>query len=390
MHIQKRTNRKKPFSVEFLDGLRPQGDGAVEWRDGNPGRVSTGLVARVEKSGIVSLYATYKVARAKKPPRRTFLARWDGKPNTLIDAKQRALALVENARLGVDPEPERDAPKVKEWKKDIAHYVPLFLEHGTKNAANFAPRLRDEIVSRWGDREPSELPEGEFLEILWAYVEDGKPARGRTLRDATRAFYNWLNERHRLRLHNPGNVGRQLAAALRQTANKYRAYTDNELAKVWKAADEWPQLRLAMLTGVRSDTIPKIRRDWINGETFNLVADPDAPQEVRKRVPPTLPVTPAIRELLDARPSDADPVFAKQPSNAAMNARAGTEQHVKALKKTTATRLAALGVQQDVIDYLQGHSLAGSRARYNTHRYIDEARDALLKYEHHLQDIINK
>lgn len=381
-----RKNRKVPFSVEFLDKLQPEGKSAVEWRDGKAGSVGSGLTARVEPSGVVSLYVTYKVARAGGRPRRTFLARWDGELQTLIDAQQRTAELVTKARAGVDPEPDRDKPKEPVRKKTIKDYVPLFLEHGTKNASNFGPRLRDEVVKRWGDLEPHELPEGEFLDILWAYVEDDKPARGRTLRDATRAFYNWLNERYRLRLHNPGNVGRQLAAALRKTSNKFRAWTDDELAAVWSAADEWPQLRLAILTGVRSDTIPKIRRSWVNTETFNLVEDPDAPQEVRKRVPPTLPVTPAIRELLDQREGH-DPVFDKQPNNAEMNAAAKTQQHIKSLKKTAATRLAALGIQQDVIDYIQGHSLAGSRARYNTHRYVEEARDALLKYEQHLFDI---
>lgn len=134
-----RTNRKKPFTVEFLDSLKPEGKSAVEYRDGKPGSVGTGLVARVERSGIVSLYCTYKVAKAGGGPRRTFLVRWDGREESLAMAKARTAELVTLARAGKDPEPEHAKPKVVARKKDIAYYVPLFLEHGTKNAANFGP-----------------------------------------------------------------------------------------------------------------------------------------------------------------------------------------------------------------------------------------------------------
>jgi hypothetical protein len=375
--LKRRKSRKKHLTDEVIAALKPERGKAYKVHDADP---RTGIVLRVQPTGTKSLYLMYTF---EGDHRQEHIGRWTPSNGLLRDARLRATVYKHDIESGIDPNPPPQKEESK-TKKTITDYVPLFLKHGTRNAQGFGPRLRDVVVKRWGDREPHELPEGEFHDLLGAVVEEGKNPRARTLRDATRAFYNWLNERYRLRLHNPGNVGRKLAAELRKATNKYRVYTDEELAAVWNAAEEWPQLRLAMLTGVRSDTIPKIRWDWVNDDTFNLVEDPDAPQETRKRVPPMLPITAGIGRIFDECSRDGDLVFDPQPSNRDMNAKAGTEQHIKALKKTTATRLASLGVAQDVIDYLQGHSLAGSHARYNTHRYVEEARAALEQYERHL------
>jgi hypothetical protein len=50
------------------------------------------------------------------------------------------------------------------------------------------------------------------------------------------------------------------------------------------------------------------------------------------------------------------------------------------LRRTVETRLAALGVPQEVRARLQSHGLGGIQARhYDRHGYVDEVREALLR-----------
>jgi integrase len=56
------------------------------------------------------------------------------------------------------------------------------------------------------------------------------------------------------------------------------------------------------------------------------------------------------------------------------------------IRRTVETRLAALGVPQEVRARLQSHGLSGVQARhYDRHDYVDEVRDALLR----LFDLLN-
>jgi integrase len=49
------------------------------------------------------------------------------------------------------------------------------------------------------------------------------------------------------------------------------------------------------------------------------------------------------------------------------------------LRRTTATRMAEIGIAPRVIKCLLGHAMPGVAARYNHASYISELRDALKK-----------
>jgi integrase len=62
------------------------------------------------------------------------------------------------------------------------------------------------------------------------------------------------------------------------------------------------------------------------------------------------------------------------------------------LRRTFATKLAELGVALHVIERLLNHmsgTVSGVAAIYNRHAYLSEMRDAVLKWERHLDSLLS-
>ena len=59
------------------------------------------------------------------------------------------------------------------------------------------------------------------------------------------------------------------------------------------------------------------------------------------------------------------------------------------LRRTTRTRLASLGIRDEVGEAILGHATKGIIGTYNVHRYLDERRVALELWEKELKRIVS-
>lgn len=410
-----RKNRKFPFTVELLDNLEPEDGRAVEYRDGKPGSVGSGLVARVEPTGRKTLYATYKVARADGKPRRVRLGLWDGELQTLIDARAQAVQLTTTARAGIDPEPERAQPQpAPDSVPTMAALVDWYKDFNDNVRMNGYPLLYKELVKeRWGDEPISKITPARFRKLLYEMTEGDATLRAQRLHNYGQTFFKRAFARFDIDLPNPAelddkheSVLRPLwAAAKTPSAAAHPEWLDEEIAQVWPAMVEWGYpygtfVRLCILTGVRGSALARIR--WADVKDDHI----DMQYGSRKKVCPKLPITPAIRELLDEAQThgSGDRVFPGETQAKYMRRRVGkikkrkvmvnrreydTIIDIKGLQATLETRMAALRVPGDVIDYFKDRALEGTRRNYRRHVPLDEARAALEKYEQHLMAVIS-
>ena len=156
----------------------------------------------MQPTGTKSLYASYTVT-SEKNPRRKHLGRWPG--TTIEEARAEAQELVADARGGIDPEPER-AAKQRTRILTIREAMDEYLDYGTTNARQYRARVREDIMPRWGNAKVTEFDKDEYRELLREFVEVGRPARARTIRDVMRSMYSYLIDDDRFDGKNPAKV----------------------------------------------------------------------------------------------------------------------------------------------------------------------------------------
>jgi integrase len=160
---------------------------------------------------------------------------------------------------------------------------------------------------------------------------------------------------------------------------------------------------LLLYTGQRRGEIAHLEWDWIAENTITL------PSTITKnKRTHTFPYGQAVGDLLESIPrlKDCPYVFpaAKQVSSrttvfngwsrakTALDAECGvTDWTLHDLRRTLSSGMASLGVPQVVVEKLLNHVSGGTQSPiaqvYNRHAYMDEMREAVLKWETHLANL---
>lgn len=419
----KKRKTKQWLTDAALAAMRPESR-PYEVADAHPGKTGTGLLVRVQPSGLKSLYSTYKVAgagdgtytrggisrRRAGPTRRVFLGRWPDDID-VIDARATAQKHRVKAERGEDPVPRADSVESARGTT-IKSIAEAYRVSGiSTNMHNWWAPLRDVVVAKWGDRSPEQLDASTFQQALRALVKDGEYPRARVVRDVTRAMYNEMLPD----LANPaGKLPTGLAKALRRKKKSGTAFTDAELRAFWAISADWGDkrtgmpgwfglvARFALLTGVRSDSALSQLR-WSCVKDDRVLFDP--PEEGSgKRWPLALPMTLGIRRLIDAaephRRDDTDLVFwtrkrdgsfeGAQPDPGVMRDRADgalAGKTIKELRHTAVTRISDMG-HRELARVLTAHS-GGTIDIYNSALYLEPLREVLTKWETELQRVLD-
>jgi integrase len=157
---------------------------------------------------------------------------------------------------------------------------------------------------------------------------------------------------------------------------------------------------LLLYTGQRRGEIAHLEWGWIDESTITL------PSSLTKNHRShTFPYGPAVREILEATPRLAEspyvfPAASKRSDNTtvfnswskpkrALDHDCGVEDWtLHDLRRTFSSGMAMLGVPQIVVEKLLNHVSGGTQSPiaqvYNRHQYLDEMRDAILRWEEYL------
>jgi integrase len=216
-----------------------------------------------------------------------------------------------------------------------------------------------------------------------------------------RTFFRWCTRPpHRHIPHSP----LEGYCAPGQDKKRKRILTDDELVKIWNACEGkfGGLIQLIMLWGTRSGETARIRRTWI--ERNVLTIDGSCTKNKRSHAIPLLPMA---QSVLKEQKSNRDYFFPGRwdedthfndgswgKEKKKLDKRAGVfKWQVRDLRRTFRSNMARLGVSRTLCEILINH-VTGTRNDldeiYDRYDYLSEKRDALAKYEAHMQALLKR
>jgi integrase len=413
--------RKIALTDRSLKSLRPNPDGgrAVVWD-----AIMPGMAVRVSGKGKRVFYAVRRRAGAAQP---TWVSLGTYPTMSLADARSRAREALGALMDGQDPaaiaEAKRRAREDAEAKRKAGTFGAVaedFIKRHamTKRSGNIvAGIIRRELMPEWGARQLAEITRRDVIRLVEAILDRGgdKPAPGtrrkaggpyaaRHALSAVRKLFNWCVGRDLL---TASPCDRVKAAELHGApAMRDRVLADDELRRVWRAAEATPYpygplVRMLILTGQRRDEIAGSRWGEISLEAGLLTI---GAKRMKAKAGHTVPLTPAAVEMLCGLPRFAggDYVFSGQTGTKTFSGFSKAKDRldraigdmpaftVHDLRRTVRTRLAELGVTPFVGELVIGHTQKGVHAVYDLHRYLPEKREALERWERRLLAIVGE
>jgi len=329
---------------------------------------------------------------------------------SLHGARALALGMQTRAGDGEDPRKAKTAQDVHQTKS-LEWLIDKYLEEYAK------PRLASAQIGAWvmkrhwrqafGKQAFSTLTRSDLNKRLLkiARSQDHGPGAALEARRWIMGVFSWAIKAE-IATVNPavGLYGRddlrQSPADLRP---RDRVLTISEARAVYRAAlrmpDPWGDLaRILLLTLARLGEFAKAENGWFDRYGQNL----EIPGVSHKNGDPkTIPLTPLTAAILGGRPDGADGPFlfsttkggkpvASYADAYANRLRALTADELKLapphftihdFRRTGATHLTAMGVNEEVVEMLLGHRIRGVRGVYMKHKFLEERREALRRWE---------
>jgi integrase len=180
-----------------------------------------------------------------------------------------------------------------------------------------------------------------------------------------------------------------------------RILTDEELRKVWNAADAVGYafgdfVKVAILTGQRPGEVSGMRRDELRGDSWMLPSE-----RVKNKRSHSVPLSRQAVAIIEAAPQISDdyvfshgakPIRGYHPSKQALDKASGvSDWTLHDLRRTCASGLARLGVSIAVIEQILNHrggSLAGVTGVYIRHQFEKEKREALQQWADYVERLV--
>ncbi len=384
LEIKRLTSKDKPFLVRVNNGK------------------FKGLYLKVMPSG-----ARFFVHRYMKngQTREMRLATYDGRNLAYaLEEHRKSVALL---NTDIDPAEKRAEEKenVDPTFKDL---LDEFWKEELKNSPTAKERLRlieKDALPSWKKKKLSSITRRQAVLLLDKVKKRGAPVTANRLLGVLVRMFNFAAER--------GLIEQSPISGMRRTSEKARkrVLNDDEIKALWGGLDlNNPSvdmyrvtklaLKIILLTGQRPGEVAGMRWDEIQDGFWNIPAS-----RMKNSEPQRVPICPMAADVIEqARPySDSNYVFQssykdKSPITRPCLTRAVTRHAAEIgiaepftphdLRRTLRTRLAGLGVTDIVAEKVLGHKLQGIMAVYNQHSYDTEKRQALMRWEIRLKEIV--
>lgn len=390
---------KLKFTAAAIERLKPPSTGQTDYFDA----AYPALALRVTANGVRSWVYFGRVHGKIK---RATLGRFPDL--SLAKARQKAGETADTMRQGVDPaaakRAARNAPKdhfeavADEWlKRDQA---------GNRSYGEVKRTIDRDVKPAWKGRPVTSIGRRDVLELIDKIADRGAVTLARRVHAYLHRMFRWCVGRGILEANPVADLPKPGAMVKRD-----RVLTDDELRKVWNAADiiGWPfgpAARLLILTAARRDEITRLQWAEVEGDRIELRGE-----RTKNGEPHTIPLSPQAQALIAALPrmSGSEFVFTTTGSTPvsgwsrakdlldakiadAAEGRALDAWRLHDLRRSAATGLQRLGIALQVVEAILGH-IAGSRAGvvgvYQRHTFDAEKRTALEAWARHVETIVS-
>lgn len=236
------------LSSSFMNELKPDQKRQVDYHDQH----TIGLAVRISPAGKKTFCVFYRVGRRL---RRYSIGTY---PAMSVDAaRERASQVLRSASAGCDPADESRTATVESFGELARVYLE---KHAVKKRSGAEDRR---IVARYllpafGDTEVGHIRRDEIRDMLAEIAADAPVMANRVLA-CVRKIFNWGIANEYVK-RNPCT----LLAPPGEEVRRERVYSDDELKRIWKAADgeAWVAadlIRLQLLTGQRVGDLMEMR-----------------------------------------------------------------------------------------------------------------------------------
>ena len=356
--------------------LKAPAKGAVIFYDDH----ITGFGIRISEGGTKSFIITHGRRRERETLGRVGVV-------SLQEARAEAKRRLAEYTLG------KERPRTKSWDEAVTEYL-------TEVAAKRKPRTHDSYKYalnrhfKYGTTKLSELRPHDLHKNLDRLLN--RPAEQQHAFVALRAFIRWAYRKHYLE-RNPMDRMR----APHPYVPRERVLTDEELKKVWHAAgdDVFGRIvKMLILTGQREGEVVKLTGSMVGDDQITI------PKWLAKNSREhRLPLGTLAKEVLGSSVSPdtyyfpavgkAKPFGSFATRKRYLDERSGVSNwRIHDLRRTFASGLASIGVQIPVIERMLNHisgSFGGIVGVYQRYNYMPEMRDAIARWEKHVQELVH-
>jgi integrase len=412
--------RKVGLTDRSLKALRPApgGERTIVWDALLPG-----MAVRVSGKGKRSFYAVKRRQGAAQPSW-VLLGAYPvmGLGEARAKAREALGALAEGHDPAVLAAAKRGAAEeaeVARKENTFAAVAEAFIKrHASKLRQGHVTEgiIRRELIPVWGERPIAAITRRDVLKLADAILDrggaqppagahraSGGPFAARHALSVTRTLFNWAIERDIISASPCDRIkAKNLLGDV--SLERDRVLVDDELRAVWNAAAQTdypygPLVRVLMLTGQRRDEIASARWDELDLDRATLTIGAG---RMKAKAGHAVPLTPAAVEILAGLPrftagpfifsgrDGAAPFSGFSKCKARLDRAAGNiaPYTLHDLRRTVRTRLAELGVTPFIAELVLAHTPKGVHAVYDLHRYTEEKRDALMRWERRLLAIV--
>lgn len=397
------------FTAKFLQNLKPPASGRDEYNDD----ALKGLTLRVSSTGSMTWNLRYTIKRSVKPQQRVTLGPYP--QISLKDARARARDIVDAAQQGIDLIEQENRQKDAEIKKKqkenentvtalVDRYMNDYRQSNRQTSYKVALSQVNFIKQHLGDMPVAAVKRGDVMRML--------ELKGRTI-TANRiwarmsTFLSWCVTKELIEHNVCRDVTRrdlQKAYVLKKEKPRERVLTDDELKAVYRTFDKYGYpaglgMKLILMTGCRRDEVFESVWPWYSLEAGEMVIPGSFYKTGRTHFVPLS--TQAIDIVQQAKGfSKSQYAFTGTKLTDRPFASFGkliidmrrdsgvSDWTPHDLRRTVRTKMAELGVLDEIAERVIGHAVGTSVSRvYNHYEYKDERIEAIRLWCDHLDKI---
>jgi len=407
------------ITKRIVDALKPGSQAEFLWDDGLPG---FGIKITPENRRVYLIQ--YRMGGRGFPTRRYTIGKHG--EFTPEKARERAQALLQGVRDGIDPMGEKATARVNTVRKLVDEFIKSRRDKGRRSADEVEWLLKREVVAAWGDRPVASITRADVVRLLDTITERGAGTLANRTLAHIKTMFAWAEGRGTLMASPAKGIEKPSAEISRD-----RTPNNAELVEIWRAADSlgWPfgkAVQLLILTGQRREEVSgmawsEIKFDtatWsipaarsknalahdvhLSSAAFMLLRSlprfvEEHPNEVDLIFTTTGNTSISgwgkAKRKLDAKILEARQNTAKEAGTDPLKVKPMEAWTLHDLRRSVATGMNDLGVLPHVADRILNHASAkkgGVMAVYNRAEYAGERKAAMSLWAEHLERLLSR
>lgn len=313
----------------------------------------------------------------------------------LADARNQADRYASDVRQGRDPRAEARERKAAAavTENTFGRVADQFLEkHSSQNRSHAETKriLEKYVLPKWGSRTIASLRRLDVVELLDGVADNNGLVQADRVLAAIRKLFHWFEARDDA-FRSP--VVKGMARTKPKERKRKRVLTDDEIRKVWAAAEAMPGpygklVQFLFLTATRREESGRAQWSEIDSDLFVIPAE-----RIKVKVPHFVPLSKAALAVLASLPRfqindrpapwlftyDGRKAFnSHSEAKAALDKASGvTDWVLHDVRRTARTLMSRAGVRSEIAERVLGHVMGGVEETYDRHSYLAEKRHAL-------------